>query len=495
MRRVQEEELAYLFKHALTRDAAYSTLMHQDRKRLHQIVADRLESLYPDRLDDLSSLLAQHYAAAEDAHKTFQYAVQAGTAAARRSANAEACTNYDSALWAIARLPDTVDNRRGRVDTLLKRVNISLRAEGPHRSLERLAEAESLAQTLVASTAASEDQLRLAYVRYWIAQAHLHAGATGESLRYMKQVLTIAVDMPDGQELRALASSMIGRSLLVQGRFSEAQSHLRVGASLLDKFATNHEWLMAVGGLAVSCTASGNYAAGVSEAQRGLEGATQVNTLTSIALAHMWLSIVYQMGGDPVQSAAQSASILDIAKQTGDRLLLYAGYVLQAGAQSHLGDHQAAFEGLEKSQIIAQQLGGRLVFHEWFAAYAAEIALSAGLLEQAIRQSEQALIIARQAGSLYAEGLAERFWGQSLGASGSPDRTEIEQHFAASLRAFDIGDARIEAARTHVAWGKSLREGGNVDAARAHFEQAAAQFQASGLEPELAQTRDWLSVL
>ncbi len=56
-----QPELEYLFRHALIRDAAYQSLLKADRKPLHRVVAEALERLYPDRLDELAPLLGQHY--------------------------------------------------------------------------------------------------------------------------------------------------------------------------------------------------------------------------------------------------------------------------------------------------------------------------------------------------------------------------------------------------------------------------------------------------
>ena len=60
------------------------------------------------------------------------------------------------------------------------------------------------------------------------------------------------------------------------------------------------------------------------------------------------------------------------------------------------------------------------------------------------------------------------------------------------LQAFESGDNRMEAARTHVAWGLVSREHGNIAAAQHHFKQAAAQFRTSGLAAELEQIQDFI---
>jgi hypothetical protein len=61
------------------------------------------------------------------------------------------------------------------------------------------------------------------------------------------------------------------------------------------------------------------------------------------------------------------------------------------------------------------------------------------------------------------------------------------------VRLFEAGDARLEAARTHVAWGRVAQARGDLEAAHEHFTRAAAQFEASGLEHELNTTRALLA--
>ena len=63
-------ELAYMFKHALTHDVAYSTLLTERRKKLHHIVAIAIEELYADRIAEHYETLAHHYSRSEDWEKS-----------------------------------------------------------------------------------------------------------------------------------------------------------------------------------------------------------------------------------------------------------------------------------------------------------------------------------------------------------------------------------------------------------------------------------------
>jgi len=104
VRRVDDGEPTYAFRHALTQEAAYESLLHTDRRAMHHHVAQAYEALYGNRcLDDYAAILAQHYAAAGDDGQTLVYAMRAGDVAARLYANAEAIAFYSQALEAAKR--------------------------------------------------------------------------------------------------------------------------------------------------------------------------------------------------------------------------------------------------------------------------------------------------------------------------------------------------------------------------------------------------------
>lgn len=98
VRRLTEPDPAFLFKHGLVQETAYSSLLKNDRKQLHRTVGQALESLYPELLDQNAALLARHFAEAGDDTRTFAYARRAGDAAAAQYANIEALEFYSLAI-------------------------------------------------------------------------------------------------------------------------------------------------------------------------------------------------------------------------------------------------------------------------------------------------------------------------------------------------------------------------------------------------------------
>lgn len=90
-------ELEYLFRHVLVQDAAYDSLLKQERRRLHLAVADALEQLYPDRHAELAAMLAYHLDAAGETERALPLLVEAGTRAYGRYANEEATSFFERA--------------------------------------------------------------------------------------------------------------------------------------------------------------------------------------------------------------------------------------------------------------------------------------------------------------------------------------------------------------------------------------------------------------
>jgi tetratricopeptide (TPR) repeat protein len=492
VRRADDADLAYQFKHALTQDSAYASLLKSQRVGLHRWTAQAYEELYGERLDEYAALLAHHYAEAGDDAKILEYATRAGDAAAQRFANAEARRYYAQALDALARLPDNAAHRRLRIDAIIRFVSVSLRFEGPHRSLTRLLKAEKLALELYGATPATrDDRLHLARLRYWVAQTYLHGNQPREAIRYLQQVLSVAHAEGDA-ELQAIPESMLGRALAVQGKFADAEPHLRAATRSLEGIATNHEVVLARGMLGWVLAARGNYTAGIAEGERIREAAIQAGNLTGTALSGMALCLIILTGGDMVRLLETSQETLRTAEKAGDHLLLYVGYAARAWAASRLGDHTAASESLARSNRISQQTGGRLVFADAFGAASAEIALNAGRATEAIALAEQTTQSAQSMDDNYAQGLAQRVWGEALARLDPPQYDQAGAHFADALRLFEAGDARLEAARTRVAWGRMLRERGNEKAAREDLAKAAAQFEASELADEARRARELL---
>jgi len=97
-------DIEYTFKHALTHEVAYNSLLSERRKLLHERVANAIESVYAASLDEHLGDLARHYQRSANAHKAAQYALAAGQHAFRRAAYKDSIAYLDSGIQSLSAL-------------------------------------------------------------------------------------------------------------------------------------------------------------------------------------------------------------------------------------------------------------------------------------------------------------------------------------------------------------------------------------------------------
>ena len=141
-------EPAYTFKHALTQEVAYGSLLLERRRGLHARIVEALEALAPERVAEQVERLAHHAVRGEVWDKAVTYCQQAGTRAFDRAAFREAVASFEQALQALAHLPEDSDTRGLALELRLVLVGV-LGTLGEHgRRLALLGEAEALARAV-----------------------------------------------------------------------------------------------------------------------------------------------------------------------------------------------------------------------------------------------------------------------------------------------------------------------------------------------------------
>src|SRR5574337_2178770 len=162
-------DLEYTFKHALTHDVAYGSLLQERRRALHGRILEAIERLYPDRLAEQVERLAHHALRGEVWGKALSYLRQAGAKAASRSALREAVACFEQALGALPHLPEGRDTLEQAIDLRVELRQVLYPLGELGRIFEYLHEAERLAQAL-------DDQRRLGRVSASMAHHFWTAG-------------------------------------------------------------------------------------------------------------------------------------------------------------------------------------------------------------------------------------------------------------------------------------------------------------------------------
>jgi class 3 adenylate cyclase/tetratricopeptide (TPR) repeat protein len=196
-------ERQYAFRHSLTQEATYATMLLRERRELHQRVGEALERRYASRPGESAPLLARHFEEAGDDERTLTYAAMAGDEAARLHANAEAATHYRRAIDAARRLARTDE----AVHHLYPSLGRSLEIAGRH------AEAAAAYEDMRALAESAGD--RVSMLRADLSLATLYGTPTplfefARARAITDRVLTLARELDDREtESKALWMLMI----------------------------------------------------------------------------------------------------------------------------------------------------------------------------------------------------------------------------------------------------------------------------------------------
>jgi tetratricopeptide (TPR) repeat protein len=301
-------ERIYTFKHALTHEVAYGSLLQERRRMLHTHIVEALEALADERLVDQVERLAHHAFRGEVWEKALMYLRHAGTKAMQRSAYREATADFEQALVALRSLPETRERLQQGIDLRFE-VRSALQAIGGHdRVFEHLRNAETLAASL-------GDQHRLGWASAYLSQYLWLMGDLVQAEATSQRALTLAAALGDFA-LEAVARLFLGQGYFNAGDYRRAINHcgqdaaVLVGQRAYERYGLtglpavlSHIWL------ALSLAERGEFAEAMVSADEALAIAESARQPYSVAAAYLAVGQVRLVQG----ALAQAIPVLEHA--------------------------------------------------------------------------------------------------------------------------------------------------------------------------------------
>jgi predicted ATPase len=219
----------YLFKHALVRDAAYSTLLRSRRQQLHTAVAAALETDFPDTVGAQPELLAHHFTEAGIFDQAVGYWQRAGERAVARSALLEAIAHLNRGIAVLETLPESAmrDERELALQVALIGSLSASRGRGSSEVELPATRALELSRRIGAETPAQF------WAMLWLGLFYLVRGALPLARELAKELLGVAGRRQEA-ELLAYGHWDLGLTLLWSGAWPDARVHLEQAIALYD---------------------------------------------------------------------------------------------------------------------------------------------------------------------------------------------------------------------------------------------------------------------
>jgi class 3 adenylate cyclase/tetratricopeptide (TPR) repeat protein len=211
-------DLEYTFKHALTHDVAYGSLLHERRRILHARIVEAIERHTADRLRENVEQLAHHAVKGALWEKAVTYCRRAAARAYARSAVAAAAVALQQAIDALAQLPQTPEAVELGVDLRIELRNPLTLLGDFDTVLECLVEAERLARIL-------GDPRRLGWVLSYVAEHHRLTGNLDAALANATQALALTTTVDD-PGLRIASNLYLAQTHVSRGDYRRAVDHL-----------------------------------------------------------------------------------------------------------------------------------------------------------------------------------------------------------------------------------------------------------------------------
>jgi predicted ATPase/class 3 adenylate cyclase/ribosomal protein L40E len=222
------EETAFIFKHALTRDVGYNSLLNEQRSSFHEKIAVTIEELYASRLEQHYSELAHHYGRGGNTKKAVQFLRLASQQALERSAHTEALAQLATALRLLESLPETAERAQQEL-SLRAFQGASLVATKGYGAPE-IEAAYGRARELCEQSGEIRELLPVlrGLWAFYIVRAQYET-----AYEISKQFLALAQDTG---ELGAVvqARGVTGFNLMFLGQFAAARDHCERGIELYD---------------------------------------------------------------------------------------------------------------------------------------------------------------------------------------------------------------------------------------------------------------------
>jgi class 3 adenylate cyclase/tetratricopeptide (TPR) repeat protein len=463
-------ELEYSFKHALTNEIVYGTLLRERRTHLHARIVSALEEVAGDNLYNHIEALTHHAFRGELWEKAVVYLRQAGAKAMSRSALVEALANYGQALEAIERVPDSREKLKKQIDLHLDSRNVLFLMGNLPGVAQHLHHAESLAESL-------GDQQRLARVLNFLNSYYGLAGDPERAIQIGQRTLALA-GIGEDRALNVVTHYYLGAAYNKTGQYNEAIKVLQHGMRSIDG-ESRHERFGTTVVLSVICrshlaqclAATGRFSEGVQHGEEGVRIGEEVNHPVSLVHMNCSLGVLFLFRGEFEKAIAILERSLRLSHSANVPVYVpYAASRLGA-AYAHSGRLSEAIGYLEDG-VENLAAAGRVAFLSLSTVWLSEGYLLCGRLDEANAVANRALDLSRNHKERGHEAWALKMLGDIAIHRESPQTEQAEVYYR---QASAVSDALgMQPLRAHCKFGL-----GNVYALTGAWEQARAELTAA----------------
>jgi tetratricopeptide (TPR) repeat protein len=486
------EDVAYSFKHALTQEVAANSLLTEQRRQLHERIAQALESLYADRLEDHVAEVANHYQRSANDSQALKYLSLAGAQASNKSAYREAMTLLGAALDHLKKLPESPERDRKELQLQLALGPSMMEAEGD--SSPKTAAAYHRMEELAVRLGDKREAL---LARRGLFLHHMVRGQTRVAHEIATRLFEKVQDTGD-EDLLLGALGNLAISSFWLGNLALARSHFDAAFALCDPdrrrdmaLRTGMDPLTGLSGYASWALWMLGYPEQALERTRIMfASATERGHLSNSAMALHHGAVSYNYFREPESAIKFAEEGLALANANG--FLLWKGLLTnQIGAA--LVESGKFAEGLARLQQ-----GAELSTAQGASGLPGRIAFALGKTgqrDEGLKTIRSSLAVGGEGGPTLPESELQIIRGELLLTEPGPDPTEAERSFRTAIATSRQQGAKSWELRATIHLARLLDCRGKRDEGRAMLSEIHGWFTEGFDTPDLKDAKSLLDEL
>ncbi len=485
-------QATYIFRHSLTQEVAYGSLLEKRKQEIHGRVAVAIEELYPERIVELYEMLAYHYSRSENLEKAYQYLKLSGDKATLSYSYPEAIWFYREAINVLSKLPETDENKRRGIQVRLSMGEVMHFVADRGEALHIMHEGERLAKDL-------GDEKSLARVYSHIGMHHLMQGDGMLGLKYSESAFQEGEKTGDVELLTPLGWNL-SSSYVETGDFYKVVEVVPKVIDLLEKTQRECEYfgtpyntyspICANCGYAMGML--GRFEEGIALCEKGLRPALELNAPISLGWVEFMYGWLFIAKGDGASTLQHLQKSIPYMEETAFIPLLGHAWAGLGWGYYFLGELDKALEYMEKGFQI-QSDGGLTHQLSRYRYSMSTVHLDLGNLEQAQSWMEGAAEVAHNNLEKHIEADSRITLGRVLGKADRSQAEKAEESILQGIGILDELKLRPSASLGHFFLGELYADTGEKAKALETLKKAEAEFKEMGMDYWLRRTQEVLA--
>ena len=422
-------DLEYTFKHALTHEVAYRSLLRASRQNWHERIALRLEQRFANVVEHQPQLLAHHYTEAGLGAQAVPFWQRAGERANERAAHAEAVSYLNKGLGLLEALPNTTESLTQELSlyTLLGRTLKDVRGYGYPEVEKSYARARELCRQIGKAPQLFSTLLGLSI--YFVSRAELQtAHELGEQLLDMAQGVQDSV-------LLVEAHYVLGVTYFWMGEFVPARKHLERGIDNYDpqrhrshiKLFGQDEGAVCLCRAAVALWYLGYPDQALTRGSEALTLAQQLSHPASLAYVRYWLAFLYHQLREVQKTQQWTNASIALSTEQGFGYWPSQEMILQGWVLTEEGRVKEGIARLRQG-LVGLQAAGTEITRAYSLGLLANGYKEVGQLGEGITILDEALAAVDKTGGRWAEAELYLLKGELLARQDGSDQAENSFH-------------------------------------------------------------------